>query len=242
MKALTKARTVAAVATAAPRRIRWDTDGPNDTVSSMSILIGWLSDENNYARWKGEDSNGATKTVLCTEISCAIAAAGVLIERTGKDVHMKINAVEQGFRSASDWLEHTGQGITCEKNIKEAVLNYCPYFYELQDVMLSRASTRPLLTNYDSGNDNNDDNEEIGTEEENFGFTLSDEASIERRTAEAMLPYETDDDSFNEDLRRCAANASVRNNMVVTFNAVAGDPTPTDAPDDDPNNNERASA
>jgi hypothetical protein len=69
---------------------------------SISVFLGWLSDENNYAQWKSQESNGAAKTVLSTEISCLPAASGILLECSRKDIHMKINSVKSVDRYLSD--------------------------------------------------------------------------------------------------------------------------------------------
>ncbi|KAH7467097.1 uncharacterized protein KRP23_11421 [Phytophthora ramorum] len=49
------------------------------------------------------------------------------------------------YKSTADLLEATGQGVEDEKNLRDAILSCCPYYYELHDVMNDRASTRSLL-------------------------------------------------------------------------------------------------
>lgn len=76
-----------------------------------------------------------------------MTAAGIATAGTAKDVISKISAIETSFRVAAGWLACTGQGVQDEGYLRAAVLSRCQHYYDLQDAMSERASTRPLLVN-----------------------------------------------------------------------------------------------
>jgi len=75
-----------------------------------------------------------------------MANAGITHRKIG-DVHSKITSIENEFRNAADWMENTGQGVEQGGlDWRGAILKRSPYFFELEEVMGERASTKPLMT------------------------------------------------------------------------------------------------
>ncbi|KAF1785365.1 hypothetical protein GQ600_1493 [Phytophthora cactorum] len=87
------------------RRARWHNDGPDDSVSSLRVLLDWLTTEGNYNKWRGGDKqSGETKAVLAAQISTLIHEKGITHLRKPKDTITKISQLEQSFRDAVDFL------------------------------------------------------------------------------------------------------------------------------------------
>ena len=80
------------------KRVPWHNDGPTSEVSSISVLIDWMTTYNNYNLWRGGDKQiVSTKTTIANEISKIMKEKGITVERTGKDVNNKINRIVQQF-------------------------------------------------------------------------------------------------------------------------------------------------
>ncbi|KAJ3379488.1 hypothetical protein HDU80_002406 [Chytriomyces hyalinus] len=142
-------------------RVAWDKDGvPPANRSSMSILIEWLGDYENYKRWKGSGGTGGTgikRETLCSEVVQLMRAAGIH-HRDNNKVGTKIRELEASYKNAIDWLSGTGQGIMDstemsqdekQSDIRSTTLKKCPYFDVLDPLMSDRASSQPFATNED---------------------------------------------------------------------------------------------
>ncbi|KAG3099119.1 hypothetical protein PI124_g21753 [Phytophthora idaei] len=100
------------------RRARWHNDGPDDSVSSLSVLLDWLTTEGNYNKWRGGDKqSGENKAVLAAQISTLIHEKGITHLRKPKDIITKISQLEQSFSDAVDFLNNTGAATSDREKV-----------------------------------------------------------------------------------------------------------------------------
>lgn len=155
-----KARAETGSATSVKKRVRWQDDGPTRHVSSLTVLVDWLTAGDNYNRYRGGDSQcGDTKQVLAQQVVQAIAAPGITTARAPKDVLNRITILEGQYKLAADWLAGTGQGMTDERQLRAPLLERCSCYYELHPALKDRLTTRPKLLSTDVGalSDSDDD-------------------------------------------------------------------------------------
>jgi len=125
--------------------VPWHTDGPTPEINFMAVMIDWLTKSSNCNQWRdGDKQNGTTKFGIISKISQIIKDKGITTERTGRDIHMKINCLEEQFRAAKDWLNQTGAGVDCKESNSAAVKHRCPYYYEIADVISDRPNSMLL--------------------------------------------------------------------------------------------------
>jgi hypothetical protein len=150
---------------------RWDQDGPlgrDDPNHSESIVIGWLTEEGNYRRYRGSDNKGLRKTEFAEKIAIIINSSGMKIKRDAKMVVNKIASLEGAFHRAHDFAQHeTGAGkevTDTGKTFEEVVTGKFKYYYEMLEVMADRAGGRATCST------DNVDDLELTAEQREFLF------------------------------------------------------------------------
>ena len=109
--------------------------------------------EGNYNRYRGASDSllpsdkGKTKDSYCNEISDIIKRAGIKIERTRNAVQAKINDIESSYHRANDWINNTGAGVECQISLQNYVKSLCPYYYDVHETFMDRASSFAEFTN-----------------------------------------------------------------------------------------------
>ena len=139
---------------ASDSRGKWDCDGkngPNDSHTSMKILLDWLTDEGNYVRFCGKDNDGVRKTQFANILAEKMRNETSSTNRNHKQVLDKIKRLEESFRTAHDFAtSETGAGIQesqGSEKFEDLVKAKCPYYYHLVDIMADRSGTEPKITN-----------------------------------------------------------------------------------------------
>ena len=84
--------------------------------------------------------------------------------RNAKSVGAKLGRMEADYKKAFDFVSNTGQGLMEEgKDITEYVKKLCPFYYVLDPIMASRASTKPLAM-FDSADADGEESEDVDDE------------------------------------------------------------------------------
>lgn len=146
-------------------RVFWDKDGkegPDDPNTSISVLLKWMCEADNYSKYRGKNNCGTRKKDICDFVAAKINATGVVQQRTGVDVKKKINQLEGQMRSALDWKNSTtGAGLMTSSNAGErqsfnsTLYRKCKYFDTLEEIFCDRASGNPVFTSCSSRGTNN---------------------------------------------------------------------------------------
>ncbi|KAF1781921.1 hypothetical protein GQ600_19518 [Phytophthora cactorum] len=121
------------------KRVPWHNDGPAPDLSSISVRIDWLTDDNSYNRYRGGDSqSGESKTTIAGK-SCK-----------PKLRQRKCRGLAKYFWTTSTAMNHVFATLIY------IYIYWCSYYFELRDIMFDRASTNPQLLNTDAATNKDD--------------------------------------------------------------------------------------
>ena len=131
------------------KNLAWNEDGKlgkNDPNSSENFLIKWLSDSQNFQKYKGDDKTGKSKIAICAELLDILELRGVRKKRDPRALMQKIANMQLTWKSADDWAHQTGVGVKQREgylSFRQKVMERCYYYFEWEPVMKDRAGTRP---------------------------------------------------------------------------------------------------
>ncbi|KNE92660.1 hypothetical protein PSTG_13927 [Puccinia striiformis f. sp. tritici PST-78] len=127
-------------------KVAWDKDGENG-ITSIRVLLDWLSVDGNFARWCG-NKTGSTKQAIANEILALLVGAGIT-HRNQKGVLTKIQELQSSYMKASDFHHNTGSGLQ-DNDIANGThtLQSSGVAQEMQVLgMATRTAANPLHTN-----------------------------------------------------------------------------------------------
>ncbi len=95
-----------------------------------------------------------------------IADAGITVSRNVKSVREKLARMEADYKKVYDFVSNTGQRLMEEgKDITKYVKKLCPFYYILDPLMASKASTKSLAM-FDSADGDADESKASNEEDE----------------------------------------------------------------------------
>ncbi|POW16313.1 hypothetical protein PSTT_01435, partial [Puccinia striiformis] len=108
-----KAPTLTVPKTKKKKSILWDRDGVNGGLSSIEIILCWITTGKNYEKWRGDKEEGKSKVRLLTEINKLMNESGIF-HREPRGIRQKIGELQKLYNKARDFLKNTGEGILAE--------------------------------------------------------------------------------------------------------------------------------
>lgn len=136
-------------------RFLWEKDGkdgPDDPRTSEAILVEWLTEGDNFVKYRGYKNGGTRKLDTCQKIADIINREGVMKVRSKHDVRKKIFLIEGQMRKALDWERgDTGAGLLYGSEVektsfRKTLLKKCKHFDVLEGLFRDRAMGNPMVT------------------------------------------------------------------------------------------------
>ncbi|KAA1108992.1 hypothetical protein PGT21_030221 [Puccinia graminis f. sp. tritici] len=85
------------------RRIRWDRDAVDGGLTSIQILLIWVTAEGNYAQWVATMMDGEERENVCLEIQAFLRIQGH-IEREPRDINRKLQLLRRSYMCAHEFV------------------------------------------------------------------------------------------------------------------------------------------
>jgi len=175
------------------KRGNWDCDGltgPNDTRTSIRILMDWLLEEGNYNKYCGKNNDGVKKSYWHTILALKMTDE-TKSTRDATSVKNKIKHLEESFKKAHKFAtSETGAGLE-EKHGTETFQDMgrkiCLYYYEMLPIMQDRAKVKPKVTSYNLFDDDDEEEQEDSNETQDDNNERSSTTSTNSSTDEAEL-------------------------------------------------------
>lgn len=118
----------------------WDLDHTHGK-TSMGVLLEWMTNEDNYTRWKNvvQRNSDVTYRELCAEVDSLLHAQGITYRSNGS-IQKKIWGLEKSMAQAKKLLAENGltESLTlekCKSPVKKKILEVCPHFELLAPAM-----------------------------------------------------------------------------------------------------------
>jgi hypothetical protein len=99
----------------------WLKDGVNGGPCSMDVLVHWLSNQSNYAKWRGDDYDRIPKKALLENILIELRRVGIF-HRVAKDIASKISTLQSNYRLAREWKQVDGKKLR-DKGVSEQAVH-----------------------------------------------------------------------------------------------------------------------
>ena len=134
----------------------YDEDGPKgkyDPISSLSIILDWMSTGDNLKEYLGHNVEGKTKLDYAKEVNEMIQRAGCRQVRRAHDVRQKIDNLIASYKRASEWSKQTGQGLLDKGEVasfQDGLRQFCVHWDLLDPILRTRSGVVALFNSDDA--------------------------------------------------------------------------------------------
>ncbi|KAH9816234.1 hypothetical protein DFH28DRAFT_891917 [Melampsora americana] len=172
--------------------IHWDQDDNGEGKSSMYLLLNWLTDENNFTRFK---DNKTEKRTVAEEIERYLIQNGIKwrdenaiarLETAWRKADQERNRTGAGSwktaqeqKACSGWADDHPDWMNLEKAALVPILKCCKYYFELEPVFAPRHGNVRLASSHSLPPNAEDDDLEVLTQHDERGQEIPEQDSID---------------------------------------------------------------